>query len=120
MNELSSILEVLQKKNKMESCKEHKIQLLYFCNTCNVSLCSDCYMFGNLHKEHQIKHLKEIYDHHLEIVKSGIKELQFKLDKLTDYLARIEERIDFFRQLKQEKASELEDLYKSLKEKSIS
>ena len=116
---LNKILEVFNKqKNQTEMCQEHKINLLYFCNDCNISLCSDCYLFENTHKDHQIKHLDEIYKNHLDGVKFEINDLQGKLEKLNNFLNLIEEKIDYVRQVKNEKNTELEELYEYLKLKS--
>ena len=109
-------MEVFSKqKNQTEICLDHKINLLYYCMDCNVALCSDCYMFANNHKDHQIKHLDEIYKNHLDGVKFEIVELQNKLEKLNNFLNSIEEKIDFVRQTKNDKTAELEELYEFLK-----
>ena len=72
-------------------------------------------MFANKHKDHKIKHLDEIYKHHLDSVKLEINDLQGKLEKLTGFLFSVEEKIDFVRQVKNDKTTELEELYEYLK-----
>ena len=72
-------------------------------------------MFTNIHKEHEIKHLDEIYNSHLEIMKTEMTQMKGKLDKLNNFLAVLEEKIDFVRTSKQEKTTELEELYQLLK-----
>jgi hypothetical protein len=74
-------------------------------------------MFANSHKDHQIKHLDEIYRTHLERVKIEISDLQGKLEKLNSFLTNIEEKIDYIRQVKNDKTNELEELYEYLKSK---
>lgn len=76
-------------------------------------------MFENTHKDHQIKHLDEIYRTHLDMVKIEINDLQGKLEKLNNFLTSIEEKIDYIRQTKNDKTTELEELYEYLKSKYI-
>jgi chromosome segregation ATPase len=74
-------------------------------------------MFAGNHRDHQIKHLEQIYKDHLDSVKAEINDLQGKLEKLNSFLTLIEEKIDFVRHVKSEKATELEELYEYLKHK---
>jgi len=84
---------------------------------CNESLCSDCFLFGKKHKDHEINHLENIYKNHVDIIKTESKELQNKYEHLTNFLKQIEERIDLVRQAKQERTNELEELFENLKNK---
>lgn len=99
--------------NKKELCKEHNINLLYYCSNCNESLCSDCYMFGNKHKEHEICKLDNVYMTHIEKIKKESNEVQEKYNKLKKLLNILEDRISFIRSSKQERANELESLYEN-------
>jgi hypothetical protein len=117
MNELTSVIEslALKKQNKDEICSEHNVTLLYFCNTCNESLCSDCYMFGNKHKEHDIQKLENIYMNHIDLIKHEFKGLQTKYDQLDNHLKLLNEKIIFVRNYKLERSNELEEFFDGLR-----
>jgi tripartite motif-containing protein 37 len=119
MNEITNMIENLshKKSNKEEVCSEHNVTLLYFCNTCNESLCSDCYMFGNKHKEHDIQKLENIYVTHIDRIKTESKELTGKYDQLNNILKSLNEKIIFVRNYKLERSNELEELFDSLRYK---
>ncbi len=118
VDELSVFLENFGAKNqKLENCEEHQISLLYYCTKCSEPLCSDCFMFGNKHKEHEISHLDNIYNNHVEVIKIEAKELQNKFDQYTNFLKQIEEKIDLVRLAKQDRSNELEDLFENMKNK---
>ncbi len=108
---------ISSKKPSNENCNEHKIPLLYYCNQCLEPLCSDCFMFGKKHKDHDIKHLDLIYKNHLELIKNETKDLQSKLDNLNHILSNIEEKITLLKHAKQERSSELDELFENLKKK---
>lgn len=53
-----------------EICRTHGKNIEYYCQTCKVSICPDCAIFGNTkHKDHEILHLKEVYDKHCDFIK---------------------------------------------------
>ena len=118
VDEISSYLEQFGVKNsKIENCHEHNISLLYYCMNCNDPLCSDCFMFGNKHKDHKINHLDNIYKDHVDTIKSEAKDLQNKFDLYTHFLKQVEEKIDSVRLAKQDRSNELEDLFENMKNK---
>jgi len=118
VDELSSYLEHFGAKNhKVENCEEHNISLLYYCINCSEPLCSDCFMFGQKHKDHQIMHLDNIYKTHVDNIKSEAKDLQNKFDQYTQFLKQVEEKIDLVRLAKQDRSNELEDLFENMKNK---
>lgn len=118
VDDLSVFLEQMGGKNvKLETCEDHKIDLLYYCKICKEPLCSDCFMFGQKHKEHQneISHLETIYKNHVDVIKSEAKELQLKFDQYSQFLKQIEEKIDLVRLAKQDRSNELEELFENMK-----
>lgn len=110
-------LNLTKQKARQEICQEHNITLLYFCMKCNESLCSDCYMFGTRHKDHEINKLENIYLSHCEQIKSESKELKNKCEKLNEYLKLLNEKIIFVRNYKTEKYIELEEVFEKMKSK---
>ena len=58
-----------KKNEELENCPKHNIQYLYYCKNCNVPLCSDCYMFEDNHKEHEIKRINDVYKEHFDLIK---------------------------------------------------
>lgn len=120
INELNSVIENLhltKQKAKHEICPTHNITLLYFCITCNESLCSDCFMFEAKHKEHKIEKLENIYNSHCLLIKNESKELKNKCDKLNNYLKLLNEKIIFVRNYKTERLIELEEVFEKMKNK---
>lgn len=120
INELNSVIETLnisKQKAKQEVCQEHNITLLYFCSTCNESLCSDCFMFETKHKEHKIEKLDYIYNSHCQMIKNEYKELENKCDKLSNYLKLLNEKIIYVRNYKTERSIELDDVFEKMKTK---
>ena len=108
---------ISSKKSINENCPEHKIPLLYYCTQCIEPLCSDCFMFGKKHKDHDIKHLDIIYKNHLDLIKNETKDLQSKLDSLNCILSNIEEKISVIKHAKQERSCEMDEIFDSLKKK---
>lgn len=120
INELSTMIEnmnISKKQIKQETCSEHNVQLLYFCVNCNESLCSDCYMFGKKHKDHEINKIDNIYNDHIVLIKTESKELQSKYEQLNSLLKALNERIIFVRNYKLERTNELEELFDNLRTK---
>ena len=118
VDELSTYLEQFgAKNNKIENCHDHNISLLYYCMNCNEPLCSDCFMFGQKHKDHNISHLENIYKTHVDTIKTEAKDLQLKFDQYTLFLKKVEEKIDLVRMAKQDRSNELEDLFENMKNK---
>ena len=74
-------------------------------------------MFYKKHKDHDIKHLEDIYKSHLELVKNETKDLQSKLDSLGSVLGNIEEKITAINSAKHERSCELDELFDGLKKK---
>jgi len=49
-------------KNGSEVCRDHGVQLDYYCQTCKEPICSECAMFGgDKHKDHKFLRLAEVY-----------------------------------------------------------
>lgn len=120
INELNTVIETLnlsKQKIKQELCQEHNITLLYFCTTCNESLCSDCFMFETRHKDHKIEKLESIYNNHCYLIKNESKELKYKYDRLNNYLKLINEKIILVRNYKTEKSIELDEVFEKMKTK---
>ena len=71
-----------KKVEKDEKCSQHEQPLIYYCTTCKKSICSDCAMFGNEHKDHKFEHLSNVYNQHLHRIK---EEEKFIIKKLSEY-----------------------------------
>ena len=53
-----------------EACPDHDLPCTYFCETCAVSVCSDCALFSSEHKGHDFKHLRDVYADHAQRVEA--------------------------------------------------
>ena len=77
------------KGNQVEQCPKHETDMLYYCNTCKTSTCSDCAMFGTEHKDHNFSKLTEIYDKHVEMIKKEAGGLRKRLKDLNFYMNEV-------------------------------
>ncbi len=48
-----------EKDDDFNKCEEHDLKMHYYCQTCSKIICSDCVMFEDLHKTHEIKKMRE-------------------------------------------------------------
>ena len=103
-----------KKNEELENCPKHNIQYLYYCKNCNVPLCSDCYMFEDNHKEHEIKRINDVYKEHFDIIKKEKEELDDNSEKLNRKLKDINEKIIEIGNYKYKRSKELEDTFNNL------
>ena len=120
MNDLASYIEKInlsKRTEKIEMCVKHSIQFLYFCSTCQVPLCSDCFMFENEHKTHLIKKMNEIYLHHLDNVNKEKTLLEHKCTLLNKNLTDLNEKLNEIGTFRYKKCKALNETFKQMNEK---
>ena len=120
MNDLASYIEKMnfsKRTDKIEMCAKHSIQFLYFCSTCQVPLCSDCFMFENEHKTHLIKKMNEIYLHHLDNVNKEKTLLEHKCALLNKNLNDLNEKLNEIGTFRYKKCKALNETFKQMNEK---
>ena len=120
MNDLASYIEKInlsKRTEKIEMCVKHNIQFLYFCSTCQVPLCSDCFMFENEHKTHLIKKMNEIYLHHLDNVNKEKTLLEHKCALLNKNLTDLNEKLNEIGTFRYKKCKALNETFKQMNEK---
>lgn len=77
-------------KNGVEICKEHDNKMDYYCQTCQIPICSDCAMFGgDTHKDHKFLKLSEVYQKHCEVIKKEAQGLKKRLNELTKHMNEV-------------------------------
>ena len=103
-----------KKNEELENCPKHNIQYLYYCKNCNVPLCSDCYMFEDNHKEHEIKRINDVYKEHFDLIKKEKEDLDNNSEKLNRKLKDINEKIIEIGNYKYKRSKELEDTFNNL------
>ena len=87
-----------------EVCRQHGKNIEYYCQTCKVSICPDCAIFGsNKHKDHEILHLKEVYDKHCDFIKKEAQGLKKRLKELQKYSTDVKSTIDKVAKAKEDK-----------------
>lgn len=103
----AAIDKIKLKQNEEEKCPTHNQPLIYFCNTCNNAICSDCAMFGNTHKDHQFQHLSKVYNTHVDRIKQQAAIIKNRLSILNRNLEIIEKTIDKVTKGKEDKVNEI-------------
>ncbi len=103
-----------KKTEQLESCQKHNIKYLYFCTKCNIPLCSDCYMFEDNHKNHEIKRINDVYKEHFDLIKKEKEDLDNNSEKLNRKLKDINEKIIEIGNYKYKRSKELEDTFNNL------
>jgi DNA repair ATPase RecN len=108
-----------QKKQQLaiENCSFHNLPLGYYCETCNEALCSDCAMFEDKHKQHTFRKISEVYEKHIDEVKSEASELSKRLEELNFLVTSVEDNITRVQKAKEERAAELKKAYCDMQEK---
>ena len=117
MTELAIFIDKMninKKTEQLETCQKHKIKFLYYCNECNLPLCSDCYMFENEHKNHKIKKINDVYNEHYNLIKNEIEDLDDKNAKLNKNLNEISDKINEIENYRYKRKKELDDTFKTL------
>ena len=120
MNDLASYIEKInlsKRTEKIDMCAKHSIQFLYFCSTCQVPLCSDCFLFENEHKTHLIKKMNEIYLHHLDNVNKEKTLLEDKCALLNKNLNDLNEKLNEIGTFRYKKSKALNETFKQMNEK---
>ena len=65
----------------------------YHCNCCNISICSDCLIFENNHKEHDIIKLETIYQNRIKSINNYIETLNNKINKSKNKLNLLDKKV---------------------------
>ena len=104
-------------KEKNEICKKHQIEFLYYCDTCKIPLCSDCFMLEEDHKSHTIKKISEVYNDHLKLIKLSKETLETESKNLENNLKIITDKIVEIGNNKYQKIKETEELCRNIEKK---
>ena len=104
-----------KKAEETEICPKHEIQNLYYCSDCKIPLCSDCYMLEDTHKKHKIKKINDVYNFHLELIKTEKEGLDIEENTLRKYLKDINEKIIEIGNTKYKKIKEIEEYFKNIR-----
>ena len=104
-----------KKAEETEICPKHEIQNLYYCSDCKIPLCSDCYMLEDTHKKHKIKKINDVYNFHLELIKTEKEGLDIEENTLRKYLKDINEKIIEIGNTKYKKIKEIEEFFKNIR-----
>jgi tripartite motif-containing protein 37 len=106
-SELDKLRKKTQKAQAKELCAVHNAPLYYYCGTCANAVCSDCAMFGDLHKGHKFEHLSVVYQRHVDMVRGEGAALRKRLKELTCMMHQVETNVEAVTKAKEERAVEL-------------
>lgn len=109
MSQISSYVEILdiQQAQSIENCNSHHMSLDYFCNTCKLSICSDCAIFGKDHKGHEFKGIDDVYRKHVEIIKDESNLLRRNLRDLALTLREVDSNLETILTNKEQRSVEI-------------
>lgn len=95
----------------------HSQALIYYCATCEKSICSDCAMFGDDHKEHRFEHLEKVYEQHLQSIRSESEFVHARAAEYAKHMERIKRMIETIQRAKDDKVEELMRVKRLVQEK---
>lgn len=84
-------------------CKEHELDMKYFCKQCEIPICSDCAMFSPDHKGHEFDHLKNVYDQNIAKLRSKVADVQAKVTSMQQSIKDIDSIMKKLEENKHEK-----------------
>ncbi|KAI9217946.1 hypothetical protein BC828DRAFT_399958 [Blastocladiella britannica] len=79
--------------SQAELCAAHKAPLYYYCNTCKDPLCSDCAMFGDLHRGHDFVHLEKVHAARVAEIEAAVVRIKLVEIELVNVVAEAESRM---------------------------
>lgn len=114
-SELQSLADGTIIKNGAEICQEHGNKMEYFCQTCQLPICSDCAMFGgDTHKDHKFLKLADVYQKHCDVIKKEALGLKKRLKELTQHMNEVQRTIEKVTKAKEEKSKEIENFVENI------
>jgi len=100
-----------------EQCALHEAPLHYFCVTCNESICSDCAMFENKHRDHNFERLNKVYERHVALIQHEIGLIQTRLSQLQAVHEGVEGNVRLLKQAAEQRRAELETFVQEVLER---
>jgi hypothetical protein len=97
-----------------ETCPDHDLPFTYFCETCTVSVCSDCALFSNGHKGHDFKHLRDVYADHAQRVEAEMSRLRERMTSLHARIQEVDANVELVDEQKEAVSAELEAAYEAI------
>ena len=90
-----------------EKCAQHEQPLIYYCSTCQKSICSDCAMFGTDHRDHKFEHLEKVFERHLNDIRTEEDFIKQRLKDHIHSMGELKEAIECVQKAKDEKVEEI-------------
>ena len=85
---------MVEPQHKMMLCKEHKLEMIFFCETCNELTCPYCVLKVHQHHKHDtVKNLAAKHRANLELIMTPVQEMMEKLDTAHQKASSTKERI---------------------------
>jgi hypothetical protein len=79
---------LIEQEEHTEKCREHGINLNYFCEDCSKSACCECKMFGE-HQNHSFKPINQIYQDKYNRIRDLLSTLKSKIMEKEELLTEI-------------------------------
>lgn len=74
-------------------------------------------MFEKKHKDHEILHLKKVYEQDKQNILNFLNEVGLQLEKMEAVFNQVNTKVDLVRRKKQQKLTELKEYYEFMKGK---
>ncbi len=102
---------------KDEKCPVHHQSLMYFCATCQKSVCSDCAMFGSDHRDHKFEHLDKVYENHVQSIREAQTYIRQRLSGYLHNMDDIRQTLNELQKAKEDKMDESAKIFHEIKER---
>ena len=83
-------------------------ELLYYCLTCSVSICSDCVIIDQSHRNHNISKLNVVAQSHMDLLRGELSALEYRQQHAVLVEQQIESNIAAVKHAKDERSAELQ------------
>ncbi|XP_058794150.1 E3 ubiquitin-protein ligase TRIM37-like [Phymastichus coffea] len=90
-----------------DRCLTHHEKLSVYCWTCRQCICHQCALWGGTHSGHTFKPLEEVYETHVNQIKSEIGQLKRRLVELITIVQEVERNVESVRSAKDERVREI-------------
>lgn len=96
MFEFTKVIDLVCESER--KCDEHRLELFYYCETCNECVCPDCGLFGT-HKAHTFRRLSEYYQTITQKIReqqAGLRQMIFnvkvKLETIDNKITEVDSK----------------------------
>ena len=98
-----------------EECTIHNLPIIYYCKNCKISLCSDCVMLNDEHKNHIINKVDSLYKENLSSLNKMISNYNKKINQYSTMMKSIEQIVESVDDFIENKNKEIKEMYDEMR-----